>query len=243
AARYPFERAIVLQNLASAASQLGSWKEAQNDFLGALALLRRVGREKTKEYARVEHNYAALRLAMGDHQGARRVCERLLARGDAIDPALRVALLNDLGEALRRARLYDAAEQRLVEAATATPAPSAAWAQVLGNLAIVRLQKGDLSGARVLAQHALVVLQALPRISPANLVAPLSTLSTVALLDKDLGQAEDLLSRARSLWRVRGRVDDPFVGSLEKGLAVIAWQRGDIHRARELAAEALGLDE
>jgi tetratricopeptide (TPR) repeat protein len=237
-----FERAVVLQNVAATATELGHWQRAQSAYVEALAVLAKLGRHRSGPRAVAEHNYAVLRLAMGDAEGARQTCGRLLAGGAARTPRLRLALLIDLGEALRRLGRYQEAKRRLGEAVAVTAAGSVARAQVLSSLAVVHVYSGEPGAARATALRALEILEAQPRQSCAGLVAPLSTLATLALLERDLDNAERMFGRAQAIWQVRGSPDHPFSGSLEKGLALVALQRGDLTRARALAVAALALE-
>ncbi len=236
------ERAIVWQNLASAATHLGDWEQADAAYLEAIALLEGLGPSRTRELVITQHNWAALRLTMGDHERARAIDEKLLAGSPAPDAKVRLALFNDLGEALRGLERFQEAEARLLQAVDLTHPKSEERATVLGNLALVALEAGDVGRAKQHLGEALAILEAQAGTAPAKLVASLSNLAMMALAENDLAEADQLLLRAENLWAAHGSQQHPLSAALMKGRAVIAQQRGDSDQARKLAEAAMVLD-
>lgn len=242
-ARHPRERSIALQNLATAATEQSDWERADAAYLEALTLLEKIGQEGTRPYFFARQNYAVLRLTMGDNERAREIFEGLLSQSGQLDSTLRLALLNNLGEALRNLKQYEEAEKRFRQAAALAGRGSVAEAQVVRNLAVLHFEQGDLEQARREAEQAVLSLEKLAGARADDLVPPISTLAMVALAESDIARAEELLLRAEALWKAHGPADHPMVSSLQTGLAVIALQRGDASRAKKLAMDALALDK
>ncbi|MDY7091448.1 MAG: CHAT domain-containing tetratricopeptide repeat protein [Acidobacteriota bacterium] len=241
--QHPSERVVALQNLASVSTSLANWDLADRSFEEALNLLETLQQQQTEKYRTIQQNLAVLRLVMGDFERARVICESLLESRPRLNPRLRLALLNNLGEALRGLELYEGAERALEEALQLVGKDSPMEAKVLSNLAVVSIKRGKLGQASERLERSLDILEASPDTTPDDLVAPLANLATVAISHQDLNQAQALLERAQRLWSRNGSPVHPFNAGVLKGLAVVAWQRGETNAAKDLAVEALDLEQ
>jgi tetratricopeptide (TPR) repeat protein len=233
-------RAIALQNLASAYHLLGDVEASEEAYLAAIDSLRLLGQEHGRVAQTTRHNLATLYSAMGDHARARPILEDLLERG-GLSTTLRFAVLNNLGHCLSVLKEFRAAEGRLREALALTGESSHERVLVLTNLTEVYHGAGDLERAVSEGGKALRLTVRLDGAESRSAAAIEASLGTLALVRGDLAQAENLLTRATSVF-AKASGDRLALAGVTQELALVAERQGRRERSLELSRQALDLE-
>lgn len=231
----------VLENLAATYSLIGDLERSEAAFLETIELLRRLGREGSRQHQITRGNLASLYGSMGDHAAAAAILEKLAAE-KGLDRSSRFQTLNNLGYVLSARKQFPAAERRLLQAMELTPEGSGGRALVLMNLCGMYVWAEDFARAEAAGNQALPLVERVYGADSRVAAAVKGNLGTIALSRGELLKADRLLVEAR---RVLGRApgDEEAYLFATRGLALVAQRRGQRERAAQLSREALELSK
>jgi CHAT domain-containing protein len=232
-------RVIALQNLATTHQFLGSVEPAEDGYLEALEILRKLGRENDQVSYTTRANLASLYDGINDYAAARPILEDLEKRPD-LGGTLRFAVVSHLAFVLLALRDFDGAEARFRKAIALTAEGSGGRAMAEMNLAAMHVEAGDLEQARREGEKALRLAEEVYGPNDRMTAPIVGTMGMIALARGDLVKAESLLLRARRLLSNEPGDGEALAG-LTQNLAIVAQRRGQRERAIEWSREALEL--
>ncbi len=231
-------RALVWQNLASAYHLLGDSEAAEQAYLSAMKVFRRIKKDNGRQYQLTVNNLAILYGSMGDFESARHALEGLLERGGIWDPSARFAVLLDLGEVLRSLKDFKGAESRLSEALNLAGG-GVQRAQVLMTLAAAHADSGQWVKAKKEAEDALDLLKRDGSADSSMIGGVKATLGSLSLFAGDLRTAEAQMTESKASLSKGSARDRWIVADLNRGLALVAERQGHHPKALELSRLAL----
>jgi len=234
-------RARVTQNLAASFHALGDFEHAESAYDDALGTLRRLKDSPPETEHRIRANLGLLHASIGSFEQSRAVFQDLL-RQRSLSPALRFAVLNNLGRVLMQLEDYKGAELRLLEAKDLSPSGSRMRALALTNLSTVHFEAMDFEQARRVAESALYLSDELYGVRSSKSAILTGSLGSIAFVQSELPKAERLLTEAHGILSKKAGTDEVIAG-LARMLALVAQVQGNRDRAVAWSRTSLDLEK
>ena len=231
-------RAPALQNLATSQQFLGNVEAAEDAYLEALDIFRRLKKDQREETTTLS-NLASLYYGINDFMAARKILESLEQR-PALGKRMRFVVLTHLGFVLMGLGDFEGAERPFKSALELTVEGSGERTTALANLAVLYVDSGDVERGKREGEKALRLAEELYGHDARATAAVVGTLGMIALARGDYVKADTLLMRTHRVLSKETGDEEPLAGTIQN-LAIVAQRRGLRERALELSRQALDL--